>query len=68
MYQLAEGLRHAATMFLPFIPNAASKILRDLSVDPEMVQLPRDAAWGGLKPGAEVKKEILFPRLDPKTE
>ena len=31
MYQLAEGLRHAALMFLPFIPNAAGKILLGFS-------------------------------------
>lgn len=64
MYQLAEGLRHAAVMLLPIIPNAAEKILGNLSIDRSIVHLPEDAAWGRLPEGNAVTKEILFPRLN----
>ncbi len=66
MYQLAEALRHIGTALLPVIPDAAGKILAQISVDPASVTLPDAQAWGGLEPGNPVKKgEILFPRLAP---
>ena len=66
MYQIAEALRHIATALLPVIPAGAEKVLSQLSVDPASVTLPAAQAWGGLKPGASVKKgDILFPRLAP---
>ena len=64
MYQIAEALRHIGTALLPVIPDGAEKILAQLSIDPASVVLPDAQAWGGLTPGASVKKgEILFPRL-----
>lgn len=63
MYQLAEALRHIALALLPIIPEAAEKILGALSEDPEKISFPTAQAWGGLKPGAVIKKgDILFPR------
>jgi methionyl-tRNA synthetase len=64
MYQLAEAQRHIGLALLPVIPEAAAKILGQLSIDPASVRLPDAQAWGGLEPGSAVKKaDILFPRL-----
>lgn len=76
LYYLLENLRAIAWMIQPFLPETSKRIFAQ--IDPE----GRDAArfekrengglkavqaWGGLEPGAPVKKgEPLFPRLDQK--
>jgi methionyl-tRNA synthetase len=68
MYQLAEAQRHIGLALLPIIPEAAGKILSQISVDPGTVNLPASQNWGGLQTGSTVTKgEILFPRLPSKT-
>jgi methionyl-tRNA synthetase len=67
LYQLSEALRHIAVALLPIIPSAAQRILADLSIDPDSVQLPAASAWGSLVPGSTILKgEPLFPRRDVK--
>ncbi len=67
MYQLAEAVRQIGVAVLPVIPEAAEKILSQLSIAPAAVRLPEAQTWGGLAPGTPIKKEgILFPRLEQK--
>jgi len=64
MYQIAEALRQIGLALLPIVPNAAEKILTQLSIDVAAARLPEGCKWGGLEPGTKVSKdEILFPRL-----
>ena len=69
MYQLAEALRHIGLAALPVIPASATKLLASFSIDANNVSFTNDRVWGGLKTGEPVTKgEILFPRLEAKTE
>ena len=64
MYQLSEALRHIGLALLPVIPEGATKVLANLSVDAEKASWS-DRSWGGLKPGASIMKgDLLFPRLE----
>jgi len=67
LYQLLEALRHAGIALLPIIPTAAERLLRQLSVDASIIQLPRDHVWGGLEKGTIIESGVmLFPRLEVK--
>ncbi|MBI5970466.1 MAG: methionine--tRNA ligase [Deltaproteobacteria bacterium] len=66
LYTLAEGLRIIAVYLYPFMPSSAEKIWDALGVEGciEDVKFDEAVKWGGLKPGAKVKKTApLFPRL-----
>ncbi|MFA6427378.1 MAG: methionine--tRNA ligase [Candidatus Magasanikbacteria bacterium] len=66
LYRLVENLRHIAFALLPIMPSAAEKILSQLGVPSESVDISQNGKnWGGMKPGMNIKKgEILFPRLE----
>jgi methionyl-tRNA synthetase len=65
LYQLAESLRHLGTALLPFLPDAAEKILASLQIDAKDVTLEEAKKWGGLQKDVIIKKgDILFPRLE----
>lgn len=69
LYQLLEALRHAAIALFPIIPSSAKRLLSLLGTDASAVQLPRDAAWGGLAAGGTLgASEALFPRREPTKE
>lgn len=65
LYQLAESLRLIALALLPIIPETAEKILSQLGVEVNKLDvLEKEIEKGKLKPGAKIKKTgILFPRL-----
>ncbi len=66
LYTLAEGLRIIAVYLYPFMPSSAEKIWDALGIAGRIEDVNFDEAvkWGGLKPGAKVKKIApLFPRL-----
>lgn len=67
LYILAEGLRIIAVYLYPFMPSSAEKIWDALGIEERIEDVKNfDEAvkWGGLKPGAKVKKIApLFPRL-----
>lgn len=70
IYDLLESLRHIAWMIKPFMPETSGKIFEQLFADEKERNielnktLPEAQKWGGLKPGAKIKKgEGLFPRL-----
>ncbi|HET7841575.1 MAG TPA: methionine--tRNA ligase [Terriglobia bacterium] len=66
LYAAAEFLRIAAVLLYPVLPHSAMLIWQQLGCEGELKdQHPAELAWGGLKPGTQVRKpEIIFPRLD----
>lgn len=66
-YTMLESLRNVAWMAAPFLPESTDKIFTDLGFGKTWRKTLYESAkkWGGMKPGAKVKKgAILFPRLD----
>jgi methionyl-tRNA synthetase len=64
LFSLAEGLRAAAIMLWPVIPNSAERILSSLGQDPAATALS-GARWGAGRPGARVSlADQLFPRVE----
>ncbi|MCK5061528.1 methionine--tRNA ligase [Candidatus Parcubacteria bacterium] len=68
LYNCLESIRIISVMLWPFMPETAEKIWTQLGLNPAK-ELQKDfneaIKWGGLDPGAEVKKgEALFPRLE----
>ncbi len=69
LYTVAEGLRFVALFLLPFIPESAEKILRQLGIDNSIkdINLSRETQWGRLSPGTTVAEPVsLFPRIEVK--
>lgn len=70
--RLTEDLRHIALMLLPFIPDTAYRISKQLGVpyaeemqDPHFVIEPAWKQWGGVPDWEQVgEPEILFPPLE----
>lgn len=70
--RFAESLRHLALLLLPFIPDTAYRISKQLNVPYAEQMLKKDfvitdemKAWGGLKNWKEVgEPEILFAPLE----
>lgn len=64
LYTALEGLRHAATLLHPVMPEKMSQLLSSLGEDPRPIQLAA-LSWGGLEPGTPLGMEqALFPRRD----
>lgn len=67
LYLLLEALRILSWYLLPFIPETTDKIFSQLGLDATKEKeksFVKAIGWGGLPPGAKVKKEgILFPRI-----
>ena len=68
LYRAAELVRLISLLAHPVIPEATSKIWKQLGLDDEVIQLNGDQLkWGGLKAGARIgKPEAVFPRVDKK--
>jgi methionyl-tRNA synthetase len=67
LYNLAECLRILAIALQIFLVEAPGEIWRQIGLDPEQLAAQRweDTAWGGLRPGAAVRRGApLFARLD----
>jgi len=70
--EFAEGLRHVALMLLPFIPQTAQEISRQLNVpyvekmlERDFVITPEMKKWGSQKDWKTVgEPKILFPPLE----
>lgn len=64
LYNLAECLRLAGTLLLPFIPDTAKRILADLSVG-EITSFDSSAKFGLLEGGEKIiKSQPLFLRIN----
>jgi methionyl-tRNA synthetase len=67
LYASAEVLRILAVLIAPVMPGAAARLWEQLGMaEPlEAQRLPGAVTWGGLKPGARVRRgEALFPRVE----
>jgi methionyl-tRNA synthetase len=63
LYNLLELLRFAAILLLPYIPETAEKIFKQLGLKTEDAKW--DGKWGVLQKGTVVQKaDGLFPRLE----
>lgn len=69
LYNLAESIRITAILIQPFLPNTSPKIFKQLGVTEESLKSWEACEWGKLPSDAKFKKdEVLFPRIDLKTE
>jgi len=67
MYNLAEVIRIVTVMITPVMPTLPEKVWSQLGCDPAENTSWDAVAWGGIKPGQQVKKaEALFPRIETK--
>lgn len=66
LYNLLEGIRIAAVLLQPFLPDTAAKIFAQLNT--EVTDLDTCESFGQFKCGNKViaKPEILFARIDAK--
>ncbi|RJQ52997.1 MAG: methionine--tRNA ligase [Actinobacteria bacterium] len=66
LYNCLESLRLIALLVWPFMPQACERLWAQLGIEEplEAQRLPEALSWGGLAPGARVRKaEGLFPRI-----
>jgi len=63
LYTVLEGLRHAACLLSPVMPEKMAELTASLGAEPTMRL--SDLRWGGLVPGSKLSMEKgLFPRRD----
>ncbi|MFQ5460696.1 MAG: class I tRNA ligase family protein [Anaerolineae bacterium] len=65
LYNLAEALRLVGLFASPFVPASAAALREQLGVGETVAPWDQLSAWGGLRPGTEVRPDgVLFPRLE----
>jgi methionyl-tRNA synthetase len=65
LYYLLEVVRASALLLSPALPLVPGKVWAQIGVDPEKNKSWDDLKWGGVQPGADVRKgENLFPRIE----
>ena len=67
LYVMAEGLRLAALMLVPFLVEIPGKIWAQLGIAGTPIDQPYDRAlqWGGIKAGTKTHKgDPIFPRIE----
>ena len=67
LYVMAEGLRLAALMLVPFLVEIPGKIWAQLGIAGTPIDQPFDRAlqWGGIKAGTKTHKgDPIFPRIE----
>ena len=71
LYALAETLRIIAVYFSPFMPSAAEKIWKQLSLEGDLskADLDTEVKWGGMRPGTKIHKgPAIFPRMEKRAK
>lgn len=69
LYNLAECIRIATTLLVPFIPSSAEKILGYLGISVQGLSLDSAKEFGVIKEGTIIAKaDPVFPRIDVKKE
>lgn len=66
MYSIMESIRIIVILIYPFMPDTAEKMWEQIGIEANLDSqvIPIDAGWGGLEPGAKVRRgEPLFPRI-----
>ncbi|MBC7333393.1 MAG: methionine--tRNA ligase [Actinobacteria bacterium] len=67
LYNLAESIRLATIMLIPFMPSTCRKIFTQLGIGKEIdeVRIEEDGVWGNFSGGTTIgRREILFPRIE----
>lgn len=68
LYNLAEAIRIISVFVLPFMPNVANEIQRQLGLSSGDVSVKNRTTWGGMLAGTKVcKGEPVFPRVENST-
>ncbi len=70
IYAVLEGMRKTAVHLWPVMPEAAAKMLCQLGLPAQLVDITNEPeSWGLLPSGVEVAKTSnLFPRIDTRTD
>jgi methionyl-tRNA synthetase len=65
LYYLLEVARESALLLSPAMPLVPGKVWAQIGADPEKNKSWDDLEWGGVQPGAIVRKGAnLFPRIE----
>jgi methionyl-tRNA synthetase len=65
IYYLLEVVRESALLLSPATPLVPGKVWAQIGVQPERNKSWDDLKWGGVEPGAQVRKGAnLFPRIE----
>ncbi len=65
LYNLVESIRIISMFILPFMPDTAAEIQKQLGFSPEAGLINQKFTWGGTRPGIKVcKGSPLFPRVE----
>lgn len=65
LYTMAEALRLAAELLVPFLVETPGKIFAQLGITESAGDYASRIRWGGLKPGTRVQKgNPIFPRIE----
>ena len=68
LYNLAESIRIISLFILPFMPNIAAEMHKQLGLSPEEESARNNFTWGGIRPGARVCKGTpIFPKFEYST-
>ena len=65
LYNLAESIRIISVFILPFMPNVANEMQKQLGLSSENESVKNRITWGGVQPGTRVCKGVpVFPRVE----
>ena len=56
LYNLAESIRIISLFILPFMPNVAAEMHKQLGLSPDEESAGNNITWGGMRPGTKVCK------------
>jgi methionyl-tRNA synthetase len=65
LYNLAESIRIISLFILPFMPNVAAEINKQLGLSSDGESAGNNFTWGGIRHGARVYKgSPVFPKFE----
>ncbi len=65
LYNLAESIRIISVFILPFMPNVANEMQKQLGLSSENESVKNRITWGGVQSGTRVCKGMpIFPRIE----
>ncbi len=68
LYNLAESIRIISSFILPFMPNVAAEMRKQLGLSSEKEPVENDFMWGGMSSGTKIcKGSPIFPKLEHPT-
>jgi methionyl-tRNA synthetase len=68
LYNLAESIRIISFFILPFMPNVAAEMYKQLGLSSDGESAGNNFTWGGIRPGTRVYKgSPVFPKFEYST-